>query len=148
MNGAAAFGTEDLVGQLGGREIADMACPVCSPYRKPVNRRKPVLRLWRVADRLISYHCVHCEASGLAGRAASFSALIRETGRGQDASAMPGRPRRLRAGVSGHGPSMRAASRSKARWAKPISASIARSPATCPQRWGSCPAMGATLRPS
>ncbi|MDX8450700.1 toprim domain-containing protein [Mesorhizobium captivum] len=49
---------------LGTRDCADAPCPACSPLRKPANRRKPVLRLWRIVERLISYHCVHCEISG------------------------------------------------------------------------------------
>ncbi|MER9936125.1 toprim domain-containing protein [Mesorhizobium sp. M0088] len=49
---------------LGSQDRADVPCPACSPHRKPANRRKPVLRLWRIVERLISYHCVHCEISG------------------------------------------------------------------------------------
>lgn len=62
MSGPFSF--EELRDLLGGRNLADTACPACSPYRKPVNRRKAVLRSWRIDQRLISFYCIHCEASG------------------------------------------------------------------------------------
>ena len=62
MNPPFAF--DELLGILGSRDIADVPCPVCSPFRKPANRRKPVLRLWQIDQRLVSFHCCHCEASG------------------------------------------------------------------------------------
>ena len=66
MSGPAPFSFDELLDLLRGRQVADAPCPLCSPLRKAINRIKPVLRLWRIEERLISYHCVHCEASGYA----------------------------------------------------------------------------------
>ena len=64
MSGPAPFGFGELLDLLRGRQVADAPCPLCSPLRKAINRSKPVLRLWRIDERLISCYCVHCEASG------------------------------------------------------------------------------------
>ena len=73
MSGPAPFSFGELIDLLRGRQVADAPCPLCSPHRKPINRSKPVLRLWRIDERLISYYCVHCEASGcvMGGRRAA-----------------------------------------------------------------------------
>ena len=57
---------DELDPLLGDRSRTDAPCPQCSPWRKVFNRKRPVLRLWRMTDHLISYHCVHCEESGVA----------------------------------------------------------------------------------
>ncbi|RVP64649.1 hypothetical protein CN071_19000 [Sinorhizobium meliloti] len=50
---------------IGSRAIADVACLVCGPScHDPANRRRRVLRLWRLSERAISYHCVRCELRG------------------------------------------------------------------------------------
>ena len=64
MSGPAPFSFGELLDLLRGRQVADAPCPLCSPLRKAINRSKPVLRLWRIEERLISCYCVHCEASG------------------------------------------------------------------------------------
>ncbi len=66
MSGPAPFSFGELLDLLRGRQVADAPCPLCSPQRKAINRWKPVLRLWQVDEHLISYHCVHCGASGCA----------------------------------------------------------------------------------
>ena len=66
MNGQAHFSHQALLDLLAGRDVADVPCPLCSPLRKTINRKKPVLRLWRVDERMISFCCVHCGASGYA----------------------------------------------------------------------------------
>lgn len=43
----------------------DAACPQCGPERRrPINQRKPVLRVWRVDQRFASYHCARCGMKG------------------------------------------------------------------------------------
>jgi hypothetical protein len=42
----------------------DMPCPICSPMRRRVNQRKPVLAIWRVDNGFATYCCAHCGISG------------------------------------------------------------------------------------
>ena len=43
----------------------DAACPQCGPERRrPINQRKPVLRIWRLDQRFASYHCARCGMKG------------------------------------------------------------------------------------
>jgi hypothetical protein len=45
--------------------VFDAACPQCGPERRrPVNQRKPVLRVWRLDQRFASYHCARCGMKG------------------------------------------------------------------------------------
>ena len=148
MNGQAHFRYQVLLDLLAGRDVADVACPLCSPHRNAVNRKRPVLRLWRVDERMISFCCVHCGASGCAWEGGEPGRIdpgkLAETRRQRDAlnaEAIAGGRERARR-------SMPAASRSPARWAKSISASIGRSPANCRKRWASCTATTVTRRPS
>lgn len=46
----------------------DSPCPVCSPDRKPANRRLKVLRIWREADDFARYNCCHCDLKGVVFR--------------------------------------------------------------------------------
>lgn len=49
-------------GRLGQHDIA---CPECGPARRaPVNQRRKVLRVWRIAPGFASFHCVRCGAKG------------------------------------------------------------------------------------
>ena len=49
-------------GQLG---VIDAACPQCGPERRrPINQRKPVLRVWRLDTHFASYHCARCGMKG------------------------------------------------------------------------------------
>jgi hypothetical protein len=47
--------------------VLNVPCPLCSAQRKPANRKKPVLRVWR-DQRLdfCSFNCAHCDAHGYA----------------------------------------------------------------------------------
>jgi hypothetical protein len=56
----------ELLPLIGSHNLADATCPLCSPYRKPANRRLKVLRIWRIDEGLLSYNCAHCEESGIA----------------------------------------------------------------------------------
>lgn len=60
---------EDLVARMRG-ETARFPCPVCSPNRKPINQKEPVLALRRTPDGTV-YKCFHCDYQGIviAGRA-------------------------------------------------------------------------------
>ena len=43
----------------------DVACPLCGPERrKPINRRRKVLRVWRLEQGFMTYHCARCGARG------------------------------------------------------------------------------------
>jgi Toprim domain len=43
----------------------DVACPVCGPERRsPINRRRKVLRIWRLEPAFASFHCARCGESG------------------------------------------------------------------------------------
>jgi len=46
--------------------VVDVPCPHCSPHRRPTNRRKRVLRIWRELADVLTYCCIHCGAHGLA----------------------------------------------------------------------------------
>ena len=56
-------------GRLG---VFDVPCPQCGPERRrPINQRKPVLRVWRLDPNFASYHCARC---GMKGHARDGSA--------------------------------------------------------------------------
>lgn len=43
----------------------DVPCPLCGPSRRaPGNRRRPVLRVWRIERGFASFHCARCGESG------------------------------------------------------------------------------------
>jgi len=43
----------------------DIACPFCGPLRRSsVNRRRKVLRIWRLDEGFATYHCARCGESG------------------------------------------------------------------------------------
>jgi hypothetical protein len=43
----------------------DVACPLCGPERrKPINRRRKVLRIWRLEQGFATYHCARCGEGG------------------------------------------------------------------------------------
>src|SRR5215813_14497700 len=43
----------------------DAACPICGPERrKPINRRRKVLRVWRLEPGFATYHCARCGEGG------------------------------------------------------------------------------------
>jgi hypothetical protein len=49
-------------GRLG---VYDAPCPLCGPARqKPANRRKPVLRVWRLHAGFVTFHCARCGERG------------------------------------------------------------------------------------
>ncbi|WP_179119545.1 toprim domain-containing protein [Ensifer adhaerens] len=53
---------------LGRRDMADVACPSCGPFRhSPANRMRRVLRLWRLSPETISHCCARCGWEGFAG---------------------------------------------------------------------------------
>lgn len=64
-----------LTSLLRGRDQADTICPLCSSYRKRENRKKRVLRLWRM-DGAISFHCAHCSAAGIVHEGRHNSAFV------------------------------------------------------------------------
>ena len=52
--------------------VIDTACPQCGPERrKPINQRKPVLRIWRIDQNFASYHCARCGMKGHARNGSS-----------------------------------------------------------------------------
>jgi hypothetical protein len=56
-----------IIGQIarGRFGMFDAACPQCGPERRrPVNQRKPVLRVWRIDQHFASYHCARCGMKG------------------------------------------------------------------------------------
>jgi hypothetical protein len=56
----------DLV-ELTGYHLGehDVPCPICGPGRRsPANRRRKVLRVWRVSADFITYRCARCEVHG------------------------------------------------------------------------------------
>jgi hypothetical protein len=58
-----------LLGQITSSRLGvfDIACPACGPSRRsPANRRRKVLRVWRLESGFVSYHCARCDASGCA----------------------------------------------------------------------------------
>lgn len=44
--------------------VHDTVCPLCSPMRKPANRRKRVLKIWRPDPDFATFNCAHCLAHG------------------------------------------------------------------------------------
>jgi hypothetical protein len=51
----------------GGLGTFDVACPKCGPDRRsPTNRRRRVLRVWRIDPAFASYHCARCGVHGYA----------------------------------------------------------------------------------
>jgi|GEM_PF-2401608 len=64
MQSNAALDYFQLAGLCVGRDVADVACPLCGPDRRAAqNRKRPVLRLWR-QPRGISFNCARCAESG------------------------------------------------------------------------------------
>jgi hypothetical protein len=64
MNAGLTLDEIDRDGRLG---TLDMACPFCGPYRRSaVNRRRKVLRVWRIDPGYATYHCVRCGEQGYA----------------------------------------------------------------------------------
>jgi hypothetical protein len=62
----AALSLADL-DQLTDSEVGchDVPCPHCGPERRsPVNRRRRVMRVWRLDPGFASYHCARCDLSG------------------------------------------------------------------------------------
>lgn len=54
----------ELAGSIG---VHDVACPLCGPERRsPVNRRRKVLRVWRIAPDFATFRCARCGAAGYA----------------------------------------------------------------------------------
>lgn len=58
------FGTIERL--TGGRVgVYDAPCPLCGPARqKPLNRRRPVLRVWRLHAGFATFHCARCGERG------------------------------------------------------------------------------------
>jgi hypothetical protein len=57
----------DAIAQLAGGSVGtfDVACPLCSPFRhSPVNRRRPVMRVWQVESGFATFHCCRCGEKG------------------------------------------------------------------------------------
>src|SRR5215472_4089238 len=45
--------------------VIDVACPLCGPERRsPLNRRRKVLRVWRVEPGFATFHCARCGEGG------------------------------------------------------------------------------------
>jgi hypothetical protein len=55
-----------LVDLVGDKTEAATPCPLCSAARRPANRRKPVLHVWRKGPDFATYSCAHCGAHGWA----------------------------------------------------------------------------------
>ncbi|KWV55733.1 hypothetical protein AS026_37490 [Rhizobium altiplani] len=56
---------QTLANGLAGRMRADIACPRCGPGRSnPRSQMAPKLRVWRLSDTALSYHCARCGWSG------------------------------------------------------------------------------------
>lgn len=68
MHGDGGMSWDVLMGAIGGRMgVFDVPCPICSPRRKPANRRKPVLRVWRnERPDFATFCCQHCGSGGYA----------------------------------------------------------------------------------
>jgi hypothetical protein len=59
----------DQINLLTGGKICtfDVACPVCGPNcRSPANRRRKVLRIWRLALAFATFRCARCDLHGWA----------------------------------------------------------------------------------
>jgi hypothetical protein len=56
----------DLAALAGGRfGVIDVACPLCGPERRhAINRRRKVLRIWRLDPSFGTYHCARCGGRG------------------------------------------------------------------------------------
>jgi len=55
--------------QLAGNHmgVQDAPCPRCGPERRsPANRRRKVLRIWRISPSFATYRCARCDAHGYA----------------------------------------------------------------------------------
>ena len=65
MNAALDLRTIDELtgGKLG---VHNTVCPMCSPTRKPANRRKRVLKIWFLDPGFATYSCAHCLEHGFA----------------------------------------------------------------------------------
>jgi hypothetical protein len=67
MAGAASsIGVEEINRLTGGRHGQfDVPCPLCGPQRRsPVNRRRKVLRVWRIDPSFAGFHCARCGEKG------------------------------------------------------------------------------------
>ncbi|RWQ47091.1 toprim domain-containing protein [Mesorhizobium sp.] len=65
MNALAFDLLEGLTGGRAGKH--DVACPLCGPNRRsPVNRIRPVLRVWATEPGFMSFHCARCGERGFA----------------------------------------------------------------------------------
>jgi hypothetical protein len=43
----------------------DVPCPCCGPHRRaPMNRSRPVLRIWRINESFAGFHCARCGEKG------------------------------------------------------------------------------------
>src|SRR5215831_391287 len=62
------IGLADIATVTGGRVgTFDVPCPACGPFRRsPVNRRRPVLRVWQLEPGFATYHCARCGEKGYA----------------------------------------------------------------------------------
>ncbi len=57
----------DVESLTGGRlGMFNVACPICSPYRKPAHQRQRKLRIWRREPDFAGFYCAHCGLSGYA----------------------------------------------------------------------------------
>ena len=58
---------DELAELAGNHAIADTACPLCGPGRRsPVNRKRPVFRIWHTERGFASYYCARCRERGWA----------------------------------------------------------------------------------
>jgi hypothetical protein len=60
------IGLGEIARATGGRlGTFDVACPLCGPFRhSPVNRRRPVMRVWHVEPGFATFHCCRCGERG------------------------------------------------------------------------------------
>ena len=57
--------------------VFDVPCPLCSHLRKPANRKKPVLRVWRdERPDFATYYCARCSAHGYVHSDSPFARRI------------------------------------------------------------------------
>ena len=66
MRAAAEIISWPVLMALTGNRVGvfDVPCPLCSSQRKPANRKKPVLRVWRdERPDFATYCCAHCGAT-------------------------------------------------------------------------------------
>lgn len=63
---AVAYDEIDALALAGGRYgKIDLACPLCGPRcKRPINRKRKVLRVWRDDDDFARYYCARCGAHG------------------------------------------------------------------------------------